>query len=96
MAMFDNLGKKIGVVAQSAAKKSGEVVEVTKLNLNINSEEESIKKLYIELGKYCFDKFESSTEDDGTVLDICNKIKTHKENIDNLNQKITEIKNAAK
>ncbi|WZL71374.1 hypothetical protein QBE51_08565 [Defluviitalea saccharophila] len=94
--MFDNLSKKIGAAAQSAAKKSGEVVEITKLNLNINAEEESIKKLYIELGKYCFDKYNSNTEGDETILELCTKIKTHKENIDTLNQKISEIKSTEK
>jgi len=37
MAFFENLGKKVGEAAQAAAKKSGELVEVTKLNVNINS-----------------------------------------------------------
>jgi hypothetical protein len=37
MPFFDNLSKKVSDAAKSAAKKSGDLVEVTKLNRAISS-----------------------------------------------------------
>jgi hypothetical protein len=39
MAFFENIGKRVSEAAQVAAKKSSELVEVTKLNSSISSEE---------------------------------------------------------
>ncbi|MDD2400877.1 MAG: zinc ribbon domain-containing protein [Clostridia bacterium] len=93
MAFFNDFGKKIKGVAQSATKKSGEMVEITKLNLNINSEEESIKKLYAQIGDYCFKKFEIGTENDEVIISFCRKIETLNKNINSYKDKIREIKN---
>lgn len=95
MAMFDNFGKKIGDLAQNAAKRSGEMVEVTKLNISIKSEEDSIDKLYDEIGKYCYVRYEAGNENDSSLIDLCDKIKDHKEKINSLKEKINEIKNVS-
>lgn len=93
MALFNNLGRKIEGIAQNAAKKSGEMVELKKINTNINIEEESIKNLYGEIGKYCFEKFGNCTESDETIRELCQKIKIHQENIRFYKERINTIKN---
>jgi hypothetical protein len=93
MTLINNLGKKLGGIAQNAAKKSGDVVEITKLNLNINSEEDSIKKVFYEMGKYCYEGFERGEVTDEILIEFCNKIKEHKEIICSYNAKINQIKN---
>jgi predicted nucleic acid-binding Zn-ribbon protein len=101
--MFQNFGKKIGdlaqtaakksgELAQTAAKKSGEMVEITKLNMNITSEENSIEKLYTEIGKLYYSSIENGTELDAGVAEICQKIKAHKDNIAQIKEKINSIK----
>lgn len=93
MAFLENLGKKVGEAAQAAAKKSSELVEVTKLNMSINSEEDKIQKLYIQIGKGVFDNYVST----GSVADeyraVCDEIKAHDDTIANLKAKILEVKN---
>jgi uncharacterized coiled-coil DUF342 family protein len=93
MPVFDNLGKKIGNIAQSAAKKSGEMVEITKMNLSINKEEDSIKKLYAEIGEYCYERVENGAQFDDEIVSLCQQINSHKNNISSLKEKINEIKN---
>jgi hypothetical protein len=93
VAFFSNFKEKVSGFAQNAAQKSGEVVEVTKLNISINTEEEGIKELYCELGEYCFKKFINGDESDSTVIGFCEKIKIHQENIKYLKERINEIKN---
>lgn len=93
MAFLENIGKKVGEAAQAAAKKSSELVEITKLNMNVNSEEDKIQKLYTQIGKIVYEKFSSSGEASPEFKDSCDAIKAHEETIKGLKQKIMEVKN---
>lgn len=93
MAFLENLGKKVGEAAQAAAKKSGELVEITKLNVNIGSEEDKIQKLYTQIGKIVFEKYNATGEADGDLRGSCEAIKVHESNIKALKEKIMEVKN---
>jgi len=92
MAFFENLGKKVGEAAQAAAKKSGELVEVTKLNVNINSEEDKIQKLYSQIGKTIFEKYTASGVVEDGVKEFCESIKVHEQNVKALRDKIADVK----
>jgi Uncharacterized protein conserved in bacteria len=92
MAFLENLGKKVGEAAQAAAKKSGELVEITKLNVNIGSEEDKIQKLYTQIGKAVYDKYSATGESDTSVTENCEAIKLHEQNIKALKDKILEVK----
>lgn len=88
MAFLENLGK----AAQAAAKKSGELVEVTKLNVNINSEEDKIQKLYAQIGKSVFERYSASGEASDDIRETCEAITVHEQNIKGLRDKIAEVK----
>ena len=92
MAFLENLGKKVGEAAQAAAKKSGELVETTKLNVSINSEEDKVQKLYAQIGKAVFEKFNSSGIADSDCKEACEAIKVHEQNIKNLKEKILDVR----
>ncbi len=92
MAFLENLGKKVGEAAQAAAKKSNEIVETTKLNSNINSEEDKIQKLYVQLGKAVYEKFTQTGTAEDYAQQACQEIVTHNENIKALREKIAEVK----
>lgn len=93
MAFLDNIGKKVSGAAQAAAKKSSELVETTKLNISIGSEEEKIKKLYGKMGKKVFEEFCSGDEVHSDLKDDCEAIKTCEKTIKDLKAKIMEVKN---
>jgi hypothetical protein len=93
MAFFDNLSKKVGDVAQTAAKKSGELIEVNKLNSNIGNEEDNIKNLYNEIGKLVFQRYLQDMLDNEEYRAMCETIKGHEDNITALKAKIEDIKN---
>ncbi len=88
MAFLENLGK----AAQAAAKKSGELVEVTKLNVNINSEEDKIQKLYTQIGKSVFQRYSATGESSDEIKETCEAITVHEQNIKSLREKIAELK----
>lgn len=92
MAFLENLGKKVGEAAQAAAKKSGELVEITKLNVNIGSEEDKIQKIYSQIGKNLFEKYKASGAVDEDFREACETIKVHEQNIASLKDKIMELK----
>lgn len=92
MAFFEDFGKKVSKAAQAAAKKSGELVEITKLNANISAQEDSIKKCYIKMGEMCFEKFRGNQLQDNELLTVCNEIVGYQEKITELRGKIDEIK----
>ncbi len=73
--------------AQAAAKKSGELVEITKLNVNIGSEEDKIQKLYTQIGKSIYEKYSVSGAVDQDVLENCEAVKVHEQNIKALKKK---------
>ena len=93
MAFFEDLGKKVSKAAQVAAKKSSDLVEITKLNANISSEEDNIKACYRKMGEICFNKFEQGETLDEEQMAYCKEIITHQEKINELKQKVAEIKN---
>lgn len=92
MAFLENLGKKVGEAAQAAAKKSGELVETTKLNVNINSEEDKVQKLCTQIGRKVYEKYSAAGIADEDVKDMCEAIKVHEQNIKSLRDKIMEVK----
>jgi predicted nucleic acid-binding Zn ribbon protein len=92
MAFLENLGKRVGEAAQAAAKKSGELVEITKLNVNINSEEDKIQKLYAQIGKSVYENFCQSGAAEDYIKEACEAITVHEQNVNSLREKIAEVK----
>jgi hypothetical protein len=92
MAFLENFGKKVGEAAQAAAKKSGDLVETTKISVNINSEEDKIQKLYTQIGKLVYTKYSSTGTTDEEGIEACEAIKVHEQNIKSLKDKLLEIK----
>lgn len=94
MSIIENITKKVAQTAKTAAKKSGEIVEITRLNINIASEEEKIDKIYIEIGKKVYSAYLRGEEVDESFRMFCEQIKIHEENIQSIKKKILEVKNA--
>ena len=94
MAFFENLGKKVGEAASIAAKKSGEVVEITKLSMNIAGEEDKVKTAYTEIGKRVYEITNSGTEvKPADYQSLVEQISVGKEAIKELKEKILLVKN---
>lgn len=87
-------------VAQSAkessavvAKKSGELIEISKLTVSINSNESKMKDLYSEIGKKVFEKHENGQCIDPELVENCNEILALKTSINEMKQKVNELRN---
>lgn len=92
MDFLEKLGKKVGEAAGSATEKAKDFAETTKLNSAISSEEKQINQYFLEMGKIIFEQDKENP--DSPVAELCAKILTAQKTIDDLKQKITEIKNS--
>lgn len=93
MSVLDNITKRVTDTAKAAARKSGSVVEVTKLNININTEEEKIRKIYTDIGKQLYEDYNEGKIVGEKLLEHCMKIDEIIEGIADMRDKILELKN---
>lgn len=94
MSFIENITKKVAQTAKSAAKKSGEIVEVTKLNINIASEEEKIEKLFVEIGQCIYQQYLDNMDVDDCFKQHVSQIDELRKNIDDIKKKIMQVKNS--
>jgi hypothetical protein len=90
---LSKLAKTVGEGATAVAKKSGDMVEVTKLNLAIQSEVDGIKSMYSDIGAMIYKKYEDGEQLDEDIITICEKIKDKEDIVTELKQKVLYIKN---
>ncbi|BDF71934.1 hypothetical protein CE91St41_29150 [Oscillospiraceae bacterium] len=90
MAFFDELRDKTMDLAQAGVAKSKQLMEIAKLNLANTSEEDAIKKAYIEIGKLYY--AERGMAPDAAYVALCEKITSSKINIEENRAKINELK----
>ena len=51
MAFFDDLGRKLTSVSQSAVQKTKDVADIAKINAEISELERTVNNLYYQIGK---------------------------------------------
>ncbi|MDP4181763.1 MAG: zinc ribbon domain-containing protein [Bacillota bacterium] len=93
MSMFENFTKKVTDTAKAAARKSSDLVEVTKLNMSIGTEEDKIEKLYLEIGKTIYESYAKDENIDDLFVEKCKQIDSYNNNIKEMRKKILELKN---
>ena len=64
MSFFNNLGQKISDVSQTTIKKTKDLADTAKLNLNISEEERKIDTAYEQIGKWYVEKHREDAEED--------------------------------
>jgi len=93
MAVLENITKAVAETAKAAAKKSSDIVEGTRLNINIGAEEEKIRKVQADMGKAIYETFKSGGEISESLKEYCERIQGIEKNIEDMKQKILEMKN---
>ena len=83
-------------MAQTAAKKSSDLIEITKLNIKIKESESDIRRNLVEIGKIVLEKYENESEIPDEFKEFINIIRVKKEVIEDLKSKIDYIKNNVK
>jgi flagellar motility protein MotE (MotC chaperone) len=95
---FNKFAKNLTEGANSVAKKSGEMVEVAKLNLAIQNDENRIEEIYKEIGKSQYKKSkEVNLSDEPESDEIAERFKEIDElfkSIETKKEKVLEIKSS--
>ena len=89
---FENIMGRVTDLAQAGAAKAKELAEIAKLKVNSATEEDTIRKAYIEIGKLYY--AERGMAPDASYAALCEKITASKEKIEYNKQKIADIKAA--
>lgn len=92
MAILD----KLGGIARSVSGKTGNMLEVSKLNALIRSSEDDIEELKQQLGEYYYGKYAAGVILDGGAAEICKKIQAAYADIKANKAEISGIKAAAR
>ena len=90
MDLFEKIGDTITTKGQEAVDKAKEIAEIANLRSQIATCEEVIKKNYLEIGKLYYELYGDMEEE--TFAKQCGAIKNARHGVDELQQKINDIK----
>ena len=93
---FSSLAKNISNGATQVAKKSAELVEVSKNNMSIGSNENKIYELYAKIGEEVFKRYKENKDIPQGLKGICEDINRLEEDSEKLIGKINKIKKLKK
>ena len=87
---FDSLKDRATDLAQAGVAQSRRLAEIAKLKMANMSEEDAIKKAYLEIGKLYY--AEQGAAPDGAYAAACERITASKALIETNNERIAELK----
>ena len=87
---FDSLKDRATDLAQAGVAQSRRLAEIAKLKMANMSEEDAIKKAYLEIGKLYY--AEQGAAPDGAYAASCERITASKAAIETNNERIAELK----
>ena len=90
MAFLDELMVRAMDLGRAGVAKSKQLAEITKLSLNNASEEDAIKKAYVEIGKLYY--AERGMAPEAAYVALCERITAAKVNIEENKNRIAELK----
>lgn len=88
-----SVAKTLELGANKVAKKSSVLVEISKLNINVASEEEKVRNLFEQLGRAVYEDYTKGHTIDEAMIKDCNDILEIEKNIKELKNKINLLKN---
>ncbi len=92
MDFLTDIGKKITETAKTVTRKSEDIVEITKLNLTIGSDEDKIKRMFYEIGSELYKNY-LEDRSFGEYFDAkCGEIKEMEANIARIKERILTLK----
>lgn len=89
---MSNFMDKVGSMAKKAADKTGDMVEIGKLNTKILSQQQSISSIKGKIGELIFAYYQQGEHIPDDVEVLCKQIEEIQNNIASLQKEIQEIK----
>ncbi len=96
MDFLDTLKDKISHTTRVVAKKSNELVELTKLRAQAADQEREIDGILRKIGQALYDAYKVGGESYDSIEDACEELDAAYARLDELQEKIGELKNVKK
>ncbi len=96
MDFLENVKNAVGSAAQTVAKKSGEVVEVSKIKYAMYEAKGTIKELKEEIGEAVYTSYKNNTPLDSVVREKCARIDELQSEIDAYDGRLYTYKSMVK
>ena len=93
---FSSIKKNISNGATQVAKKSKNIVAISKININIDSNENKIYELYAKIGEAIFNRYKESKDIPLDLKETCKDINRLEEENEKLIGKVNKIKKLKK
>ena len=87
-----NFMDRVGGMAKKAADKTGDMVEIGKLNAKISSQQQSISSLKERIGGILYERFQHGEQLPEEVDELCQQIEEVQKSIVSMQKEIQEIK----
>lgn len=84
---LSKLSEYLETGAGNVAKKSGELIEVSKINMEISSEEKKAYELYAKIGKKIYKRYIEGMEVDKDFISKCKEIEDIEKDIKELKER---------
>lgn len=94
MDFFQKLGNTLSNTGKDIAKKTKDMSDISRLNHEITKQQESIDRLYAQIGKLYFEKY--SNLDYSDLKELCNSINEANTKIEEFKEEIVQIKGITK
>lgn len=88
MAFLD----KLNTIAKNVGEKTGDAIEITKLNAKISSEKSAMGELYKQLGEKIYEKYAAGAYQDADMAELFAAVDAHRASIAEAEGKIDSIK----
>lgn len=86
------IGKYLENGAQNISYKSGQVFEISKLNMAISSEEKAMEEIYEQIGKKIYKDYKDSKPMDKSLVAKCEQIARIERDIAAMKKKVLKLK----
>ncbi len=93
MDFFDNVKTVVGNTAEVVAKKSSELIEISKIKYSIYDLNSEIKRLTGTLGELVYTCYKANDEANDKIKEICEQIDAKHQEIAELKEQLNNIKN---
>lgn len=93
MDFLETLKDKISHTTRAVAKKSNELVELTKLRASLSDAEAEIDKTLRRMGEALYESYKTGAESYTSLEENCEEIDAAYARIEELNARISELKN---
>ncbi len=96
MDFMENMKNVVADTAQTVAKKTGELIESSKIKYAIFDLKTDIKKLFSQIGETYYKNQKNGVQEEETLQELCDLIEAKYAKIETLTAKLEDVKNEAK